>query len=586
MIDPITSLAFTLNSNEGIYSLLIGSGVSRSSGIPTGWEIVIDLIKKIALLSGEDCSNNPVEWYKNKYGKYPNYSDILNELVNTQTERQQLLKSYFEPTEDEIANGLKIPTKAHHSIAQLVSNKTIKLIITTNFDRLLEKALEEIDITPNVISTDDELKGALPLVHSTCTLLKINGDYLDTRIRNTESELAKYPKYLSTLLDRIFEEFGLIVCGWSGEWDTALVNSILNTRTRRFGFYWSNYGNVGNEAKRIIDFKQGIQIDGYNADNFFVELAEKINALKTIERQHPISIKIAIANAKKYLSEDKFIINLHDLLITEAIKVSNESSNENFPVTKDYADKNVIQERVAKYESIYEIMIGLFIHLCYWGNNQHLNILIKSFELAANPKDERLGGLKVLLDLKYYPGLLLLYSGGIAALANNNYKYLKTLLVDTKIFEDNNEYKSVTRLNTYILIEKDIAAMLPGRNERNYTPFSDYLFDFLRKYFEEIIPNAQQYESIFDRFEYLLSLVYTDLHYNPKGRFWAPTGSFGWRNLRYNPEKHISKKIEKEIEGLGENWPLLKIGLFNNSVDRIKTIKKNLDNFYLSFRWF
>lgn len=45
-------------------------------------------------------------------------------------------------------------------------------MITTNFDRLLEKALEEIGVTPIVISTLDAVEGALPLGHSKCPIVK------------------------------------------------------------------------------------------------------------------------------------------------------------------------------------------------------------------------------------------------------------------------------------------------------------------------------------------------------------------------------------------------------------------------------
>jgi len=111
------------------------------------------------------------------------------------------------------------------------------------------------------------------------------------------------------------------------------------------------------------------------------------------------------------------------------------------------------------------------------------------------------------------------------------------------------------------------------------------LYDKLRPYFSEIIPQNSQYEYFFDRFEYLLSLVYSDLNYKEKARFWAPTGSFGWKGLRYHPERHISKKIDLEIEEKGENWPLIKYGLFNKSVDRLIFIKKTLDDFYMSHGW-
>ncbi|HZX14078.1 MAG TPA: hypothetical protein VFF49_06730 [Thermodesulfobacteriota bacterium] len=61
MIDPIISLAFSIHSKKGIYALLLGSGASRAAGIPTGWEIVLDLIRKFARTINENCEPDPVK---------------------------------------------------------------------------------------------------------------------------------------------------------------------------------------------------------------------------------------------------------------------------------------------------------------------------------------------------------------------------------------------------------------------------------------------------------------------------------------------------------------------------------------------
>lgn len=63
MNDNINSIAFSIYSNKGIYALLLGSGISRNSGIPTGWEIVLDLIRKLAVLESADCEPNPDDWF-------------------------------------------------------------------------------------------------------------------------------------------------------------------------------------------------------------------------------------------------------------------------------------------------------------------------------------------------------------------------------------------------------------------------------------------------------------------------------------------------------------------------------------------
>lgn len=59
MIDPLDSLTFSLHSNKGAYAVLLGSGVSRAAGIPTGWEVVEDLIRRLAKIRSDECAPDP-----------------------------------------------------------------------------------------------------------------------------------------------------------------------------------------------------------------------------------------------------------------------------------------------------------------------------------------------------------------------------------------------------------------------------------------------------------------------------------------------------------------------------------------------
>ena len=47
---------------------LFGSGVSRVAKVPTGWEITLDLVRKLAELRGEACDPDPELWYQDRYG--------------------------------------------------------------------------------------------------------------------------------------------------------------------------------------------------------------------------------------------------------------------------------------------------------------------------------------------------------------------------------------------------------------------------------------------------------------------------------------------------------------------------------------
>jgi hypothetical protein len=68
--------------------------------------------------------------------------------------------------------------------------------------------MEAAGVAPTVISTADAARGAHPLAHTPCTVLKLHGDYLDTRIKNTPKELSRYKKPVTLLLDQILEPCG------------------------------------------------------------------------------------------------------------------------------------------------------------------------------------------------------------------------------------------------------------------------------------------------------------------------------------------------------------------------------------------
>jgi hypothetical protein len=159
MVDPVLRLALAIHANKGVYALLLGSGISRGVGIPTGWEVTLDLIRKFARLRNEDCEPEPNIWYERATGCSPDYSRLLDELTVVPAERMQLLRPYFEPTEDERSEGLKSPSKAHRAVAELVAKGYVRVILTTNFDRLMEQALADQGIQPSVIASSDSVRG-------------------------------------------------------------------------------------------------------------------------------------------------------------------------------------------------------------------------------------------------------------------------------------------------------------------------------------------------------------------------------------------------------------------------------------------
>ena len=79
-IEKLTTLAFSMYTNKGAYALLLGSGISRSAGIPSGWEVEVELIKLIAAHQGVTDQNNWHQWYRERYNESASYSSLLEHL--------------------------------------------------------------------------------------------------------------------------------------------------------------------------------------------------------------------------------------------------------------------------------------------------------------------------------------------------------------------------------------------------------------------------------------------------------------------------------------------------------------------------
>lgn len=314
----LNELAVSLHRQPGIYALLLGSGLSRSAKVPTGWEVTLDLIRRLAIADGDEPEDLEA-WYLEHYQEEPDYSRILEHIAPTEAERQGLIEAYFEPNEEERAQGLKLPTEAHRTIARLVTKGYIRVILTTNFDRLMEQALQDEGVQPTVIASTDAIKGAPPYVHAKVVIVKLHGDYKDTRIRNSLAELETYDQELDVYLDRVLDEFGLIVAGWSGDWDAALRGAILRMQNRRYPLYWLAYSDRSAAAQELIQFRQGRVVGGMGADAFFGSLLAKVDALEEASWTPPQSVELLLVEVKRYLAEpDRYGIRLEDLVLDEA----------------------------------------------------------------------------------------------------------------------------------------------------------------------------------------------------------------------------------------------------------------------------
>jgi NAD-dependent SIR2 family protein deacetylase len=87
-------------------------------------------------------------------------------------------ESTFEPSVAEVESGDKAPTAAHRAIARMVRSGSIKVIVTLNFDRLMEQAVRAEGVEPTVVASTADIEGLAPMNTLDCCIIHLHGDYL------------------------------------------------------------------------------------------------------------------------------------------------------------------------------------------------------------------------------------------------------------------------------------------------------------------------------------------------------------------------------------------------------------------------
>jgi hypothetical protein len=581
-LNPAQALGITVYKNPGLHALLLGSGVSVSAGVPSGWDVLMDLIRQFQPARNESVEPDPAEWFRHTFREEPNYSRILEELARSPAERQGLLRGYFEPTEDELQAGLKQPTAAHQAIAQLVSRGYIRVILTTNFDRLLEQTLSVAGLEPVILRTEEDVEQAMPLVHNRVTLLKVNGDYLNLRFRNTEEELAAYGPAMDNLVRQVLTEYGLIICGWSGKWDKGLRKLWLDTPNPSFASsYWCGRTRSLNEehAQELMRHRNATPVPITDSDAFFTDLAVQVEAHSAMISPELLSIVVVREQIKLFLPNPAYRIRLRDMVLAEVDRVrSIIHLSHQIPVNTPHE----IVGRLSHYEQeTLRLRIMLAIG-CFHGEAHHDDLWrsvierLLVFDAPAGWEDGR--------QLRRYPALLAYYTAGIAAAGARNYSTLATLTVNAMVPNEPNNGDGRNLAIYHLEPNKILNNVLVRTETFNSRSSASLLYLFgspsdieppipdLWAPLQDLFINDQECHQAIDRFEYVRGvqhlLVLPDV--SPP----VPLAVYRYRLQRL---PNMAAELQAEAKALREDWQPLRAGLFLRDLNYFWTNAEEYD---------
>jgi hypothetical protein len=282
-----------------------------------------------------------------------------------------------------------------------------------------------------------------------------------------------------------------------------------------------------------------------------------------LEADVPEPARKSVAQLKALILDPGAVIEVRRLIDAETRTAVEVLKGEDLGFGVPYSDDE-LRRRVEVYTRSVSVLTALFAQGCYWGSDRHIPIWAHDLERVANASADG-NGLVVWINLRLMPALILMYSGGLGAVASGNYSSLRALLEDAMVASATNERAAVHQLVPAAVMDGDVANHLED-SARRLTPLSDWLWQTLRSPLENIVPEERRYDEVFDRLEYMIGLAWVDA--NRSDRLWGPIGRFAWRRSNH-PKANMPSIVAQEVEAQGADWPPLKAGMFGGDRQRL-----------------
>lgn len=219
-----------LKTNEVRFCFLLGAGASKSSGIPTGWE----LAKKWYDVLKQRLSKKELESWKDEIGfDEERLGEFYTRIYEKRFSAHPLI-GYEEFKE--LMRG-KEPSIGYVILAQVLDREPHNFVVTTNFDHLVEDAVRMYADTRPFAVGHESLAGFLSMQSDRPSIVKIHRDLFLNPMNDTESTAALKEAW-KIALKPLLKDFNLLVLGYGGN-DGSLMHYLCDLDLKdRKPIYW------------------------------------------------------------------------------------------------------------------------------------------------------------------------------------------------------------------------------------------------------------------------------------------------------------------------------------------------------------
>ena len=236
---------------NGEVDFFLGAGASIASGVPTGEDLIWEFKRKIY------CSENGVstekfkdltlpstrkmfQEYFDQKGFYPQqyapeeYSSFFEKCYSDPLARKRFIERIVSNRESSIG---------YQCLAEAVVNGKVKNVWTTNFDSLLEDAVNRLYPTNNVLVCSEANRDSIHMLNPAYPVIgKLHGDYRYDWLKNTESELQQLEEKIKEYVASQLVDKQLMVVGYSGNDESImsfLEECVENPASLSKGLLWA-----------------------------------------------------------------------------------------------------------------------------------------------------------------------------------------------------------------------------------------------------------------------------------------------------------------------------------------------------------
>lgn len=256
------------------FCFVLGAGASVTSGIKSGQELVNIWDKELLERNRDSHLAWKHELKINDTNKYSFYSQYYERRFKRQPmDGYNYLEKLMEHAK---------PSIGYVMLSYLLTQKEHNVVITTNFDHLVEDAVNYYTQTIPLIIGHESLAHYISKSIRRPTIIKIHRDLLFDP-RNRSDELEELHKNWEEALGNVFSEYHPVFIGYAGN-DKSLMNFLLKNKEKfsedEWKFpYWMLYkpDSVNDEVMQFLKESNGYLIVHNGFDEVLYRLGAELD---------------------------------------------------------------------------------------------------------------------------------------------------------------------------------------------------------------------------------------------------------------------------------------------------------------------